>query len=149
VRTRTAGLTAVNVDRALTDERSLAVTWLNRGTRQQKQKAPKRLDKAKRDRRQRGAAASEPAPDSELHPSAGRAPPASLHGSGELGVLVERLADPGDVAVAKDPEAAAEELMLHAVPLDVLRRKEADDRLRRGEPRGSHQTSVLIASSSC
>jgi hypothetical protein len=68
---RTAGLTAVDVDRALTDERSLAVTWLNRGTLQQKQKVPKRLAKAKRDRRQRGAAASEPAPDSELHPSAG------------------------------------------------------------------------------
>jgi hypothetical protein len=36
-------LTAVDVDRALTDERSLAVTWLKRGTLQQKQKAPKRL----------------------------------------------------------------------------------------------------------
>jgi cobalamin biosynthesis Mg chelatase CobN len=40
VRTRTAGLTAVDVDRALSDERSLAVTWPNRGTLQQKQKAP-------------------------------------------------------------------------------------------------------------
>jgi hypothetical protein len=48
---RMAGLTAVDVDRALTDERSLAVMWLNRGARQQKQKAPKRLAKAKRDRR--------------------------------------------------------------------------------------------------
>jgi hypothetical protein len=56
VRTRTAGLTAVDLDRALSDERSLAVMWLNRGTLQQKQKAPKRLAKAKRDRRQRGAA---------------------------------------------------------------------------------------------
>ena len=56
VRTRTAGLTAVDVDRALSDERSLAVTWLNRWTLQQKQEAPKRLAKAKRDRRQRGAA---------------------------------------------------------------------------------------------
>jgi TfoX/Sxy family transcriptional regulator of competence genes len=51
VRARTAGLTAVDVDRALTDDRLLAVMWLNRGTRQQKQKAPKRLAKAKRDRR--------------------------------------------------------------------------------------------------
>jgi hypothetical protein len=42
-------LTAVDVDKALTDERSLAVTWLNRGTLQQKQTAPKRLAKAKRD----------------------------------------------------------------------------------------------------
>jgi Winged helix DNA-binding domain len=32
VRARTRGLTAADVDRALTDERSLAVTWLNRGT---------------------------------------------------------------------------------------------------------------------
>jgi hypothetical protein len=57
VRTRTAGLTAVDVDRALSDECSLAVTWLNRGTPQQKQKAHQRLAKAKGDRRQRGAAA--------------------------------------------------------------------------------------------
>jgi hypothetical protein len=64
-------LTAVDVDRALSDERSLAVTWLNRGTLQQKQKAPKRLAKAKRDRRQRGAAQAKPATDSELPPSAG------------------------------------------------------------------------------
>src|SRR5437763_6307559 len=32
VRARTRGLTAADVDRALTDERSLVVTWLNRGT---------------------------------------------------------------------------------------------------------------------
>ena len=32
VRARTAGLAAADVDRALTDERSLVVTWLNRGT---------------------------------------------------------------------------------------------------------------------
>jgi len=64
-------LTAVDVDRALSDERSLAVTWLNRGTLQQKQTAPKRLAKAKRDRRQRGAAQANPAIDSRLHPSAG------------------------------------------------------------------------------
>jgi hypothetical protein len=71
VRARTAGLTAVDVDRALTDERSLAVTWLNRGTPQQKQKAHQPLAKAKRDRRQRGAAQAKPATDSELHLSAG------------------------------------------------------------------------------
>jgi hypothetical protein len=34
VRARTRGLTAAAVDRALTDERSLLVTWLNRGTLQ-------------------------------------------------------------------------------------------------------------------
>jgi Winged helix DNA-binding domain len=32
VRARTDGLTAADVDRALTDERSLLITWLNRGT---------------------------------------------------------------------------------------------------------------------
>jgi hypothetical protein len=32
VRSRTAGLSAADVDRALTDERSLLITWLNRGT---------------------------------------------------------------------------------------------------------------------
>jgi winged helix DNA-binding protein len=32
VRVRTSGLTAADVDRALTEERSLVVTWLNRGT---------------------------------------------------------------------------------------------------------------------
>jgi hypothetical protein len=32
VRARTAGLTAADVDRALTEERSLLITWLNRGT---------------------------------------------------------------------------------------------------------------------
>ncbi|HET7120063.1 MAG TPA: winged helix DNA-binding domain-containing protein [Solirubrobacterales bacterium] len=32
VRARTSGLSAADVDRALTDERSLLITWLNRGT---------------------------------------------------------------------------------------------------------------------
>jgi DNA glycosylase AlkZ-like len=32
VRARTAGLSATDVDRALTEERSLLITWLNRGT---------------------------------------------------------------------------------------------------------------------
>ncbi|HST70029.1 MAG TPA: winged helix DNA-binding domain-containing protein [Solirubrobacterales bacterium] len=32
VRARTEGLTAADVDRALTDDRSLLITWLNRGT---------------------------------------------------------------------------------------------------------------------
>src|SRR5438477_3722831 len=32
IRARTAGVTAADVDRALTEERSLVVTWLNRGT---------------------------------------------------------------------------------------------------------------------
>src|SRR5215217_7273112 len=32
VRARSEGLTAADVDRALTDDRSLLITWLNRGT---------------------------------------------------------------------------------------------------------------------
>ena len=32
VRARTTGVTAADVDRALTEDRSLVVTWLNRGT---------------------------------------------------------------------------------------------------------------------
>jgi hypothetical protein len=32
IRSRTAGLSAANVDRALTEDRSLLITWLNRGT---------------------------------------------------------------------------------------------------------------------
>lgn len=32
VRARTAGLAAADVDRALTDDRSLIITWVNRGT---------------------------------------------------------------------------------------------------------------------
>ena len=32
IRARSAGLTAADIDRALTEERSLVVTWLNRGT---------------------------------------------------------------------------------------------------------------------
>ena len=32
VRARTSGLTAADVDRELTEERSLLITWLNRGT---------------------------------------------------------------------------------------------------------------------
>ena len=36
--------------------------------------------------------------------------------------------------MAEDAEAAAEESVPDAVPLDVLRREEADQRLRRREP---------------
>ena len=32
IRARTAGLTVADVDRALTEDRSLVITWLNRGT---------------------------------------------------------------------------------------------------------------------
>ena len=66
----------------------------------------------------------------------------------ELRALVQRLADPGHVAVPEDPEAAAEEPVLDAVALDVLRREEADERLRGGQPHDD-ETSAWIASSSC
>ena len=66
----------------------------------------------------------------------------------ELGVLVQRLPDPGDVAVPEDPEAAAEEAVLDAVALDVLRGEEADERLRGSQPHDD-ETSARIASSSC
>jgi len=39
----------------------------------------------------------------------------------QLGALVERLPDAGDVAVAEDAEAAAEETALQPVTLDDLR----------------------------
>ena len=47
---------------------------------------------------------------------------------------MQRLPDPRHVAVAEDPEAAAEERLLDAVPLDHLRGQEPDERLRRREP---------------
>jgi hypothetical protein len=51
----------------------------------------------------------------------------------QVGPLVQRLPDAGDVAVAEDPEAAAEEAAPFAVALDGLRRQEADERLRSGQ----------------
>ena len=47
----------------------------------------------------------------------------------QIGVLVQRLADSGDVAVPEDPEAPFEEPLLDSVPLDVLRGEEPDERL--------------------
>ena len=46
-----------------------------------------------------------------------------------VGVLLERLADAGDVAVAEDAEAACEEALLRPVPFDVLVREEPNQRL--------------------
>ena len=69
----------------------------------------------------------------------------------ELGALVERLADAADVAVAEDAEAAAEEAVLDAVPLDVLHREEAQEGLRRRQPDARHgwESSAVMPSSSC
>ena len=47
----------------------------------------------------------------------------------QIGVLVQRLADPGDVAVPEDSEAPFEETLLDSVALDVLRGEEPDERL--------------------
>jgi hypothetical protein len=57
----------------------------------------------------------------------------------QLGALVECLADPSDIAVAEDAKAAAEEAVLDSIPLDVLRREEADEGLRRREPDRLHR----------
>jgi hypothetical protein len=53
-----------------------------------------------------------------------------------VGVLRERLSDPGEVAVAKDAEAAFEQSMLHAVALRVLRGHEAHQGLGGSETHG-------------
>jgi hypothetical protein len=63
----------------------------------------------------------------------------------QIRTFVVRLTDPGHDAVAEDPEAAAEELVLQAVPLGVLLREEAYERLRRD--RSHAATSASIASS--
>ena len=51
-------------------------------------------------------------------------------------LLEQRLADPGDVAVAEDAEAPDHEAVALAVALAPLVREEAHDRLRDGEPDG-------------
>ena len=69
----------------------------------------------------------------------------------ELGALVERLADAADVAVAEDAEAAAEEAVLDAVPLDMLHREKAQEGLcrRQPDPRHGWESSAVMPSSSC
>jgi hypothetical protein len=47
----------------------------------------------------------------------------------EIRVLVERLPDPGDVAMAEDAEAPLEKALLYAVALHVLRGEKADETL--------------------
>jgi hypothetical protein len=50
---------------------------------------------------------------------------------------VQRLADPRHVPVAEDPEAAAEEPVLDAVPLDPLGGQKSQQRLRDSEPKNA------------
>ena len=49
----------------------------------------------------------------------------------------QRLADPGDVAVPEDAEAALDQPVPYAVALGPLRGEETDDRLADGEPHGT------------
>ncbi len=51
-----------------------------------------------------------------------------------VGVLLQRLPDAGDVAVAEDAEAAGEEAVALAVALDALGGEEADEGLGDGQP---------------
>jgi hypothetical protein len=52
----------------------------------------------------------------------------------QVGVLVQRLADAGDVPVPEDAEAAGEEALPVAVAFGVLRCEKANERLRRRQP---------------
>ena len=63
----------------------------------------------------------------------------------QVAVLLQRLADAGDVAVAEDAEAAGEEALAAAVALDLLRRQESDERLGDGEPDHAETPSVRRA----
>ena len=55
----------------------------------------------------------------------------------QAAVLLERLADSGDVAVAEDAEHARQERRLRPVALDPLGGQERDQRLGRRQPAGS------------
>lgn len=59
---------------------------------------------------------------------------------------MERLADPRRVAVSDDPEAHAEEAPLYSVALDVLIRKETNQRLCCGQPHGSQRATSVDSS---
>ena len=59
---------------------------------------------------------------------------ASLVVGEQIRPLEERLADPAHVAMAEDPEAAADEAVLNAVALDVLVGQELDQGLRSRQP---------------
>src|SRR4029450_10072855 len=53
-----------------------------------------------------------------------------------VGVLAQGLANPGDVAVAEEPEAAGEQALGLAVALAVLVGQELDQGLGHGQPAG-------------
>ena len=62
-----------------------------------------------------------------------------------LGILQERLADPGDVPMTEDPPAAGEEALLDAVALHVLLPEEPHQRLGHRESRHARAPARTIA----
>src|SRR5262249_14990477 len=58
------------------------------------------------------------------------------------GVREQRLAEPGDIAVAEDAEAPVDEPCPHAVALDVLGAQEADERLGGRQPDSGHAATL-------
>ncbi len=63
----------------------------------------------------------------------------------QAAVLLQRLADAGDVAVAEDAQHPGEERLLHPVALDVLRGQERHQRLRHRPPDGRHLTAPSVS----
>ena len=63
----------------------------------------------------------------------------------QAAVLLQRLADAGDVAVAEDAEHAGEERRRRAVALDLLGGQERDQRLRHRHPHGRHLTAPRVS----
>src|SRR5438477_13119 len=63
----------------------------------------------------------------------------------QAAVLLEGLADAGDVAVAEDAEDARQEGALRAVALDLLLGQEGDERLRGRHPHRAHLTAPSVS----
>ena len=61
-------------------------------------------------------------------------------------MLVQRLPDPGEVAVTEDAEAAGEEAAALAVALDLLYGEEAHQRLGDRESHARTSSVMLVAS---
>src|SRR4029077_77708 len=62
----------------------------------------------------------------------------------QAAVLLEGLADAGDVAVTEDPEHAGQERRPLAVALDLLLGQEGDERLRGRHPHRAHLTAPRV-----
>ena len=61
----------------------------------------------------------------------------------ELRILLQRLANAGDAAVAENAEAAGKERLPPAVALDMLVQEELNDGLRHGQSFGFHKPFLL------